>query len=54
MRPRRPEIKEVLVTDTIPLKRAAPDKFKVLSVASLFAEAIRRVHEDQSITSLFN
>lgn len=50
----RPEVKEVIVTDTIPLKASAPEKFKVLSVAPLFAEAIRRVHEDLSITSLFN
>ena len=50
----RPEIKEVIVTDTIPLKAGAPEKFKVLSVASVFAEAIRRVHEDESITSLFH
>ena len=50
----RPEIKEVVVTDTIPIKSSAPDKFKVLSVAPVFAEAIRRVHEDESITSLFH
>ena len=50
----RPEIKEVVVTDTIPIKSNAPDKFKVLSVAPVFAEAIRRVHEDESITSLFH
>ncbi len=50
----RPEIKEVVVTDTIPLKPGAPDKFKVLSVSSLFAEAVKRVHEDRSITSLFS
>lgn len=49
----RPEIKEVVVMDTIPLKEGAPDKVKVLSAASLFGEAIKRVHEDQSITSLF-
>lgn len=49
----RPEIKEVVVTDTVPLRPGAPDNFKVLSVAPLFAEAVRRVHEDQSITSLF-
>lgn len=49
-----PEIREVVVTDTIPLRPDAPEKFRVLSVAPLFAEAIRRVHEDQSITSLFN
>lgn len=50
----RPEIREVIVTDTVP---APPDgsveRLKVLSVAPLFGEAIRRVHEDESITSLF-
>ena len=51
----RPEIKEIIVTDTIEL----PDdkripKLKALSVAPLFGEAIRRVHERQSITSLFD
>ncbi len=50
----RPEIKEVVVTDTVPLRCPAPEKVKVLSVSPLFAEAVRRVHEDQSITSLFN
>jgi ribose-phosphate pyrophosphokinase len=48
------QIKEVVVTDTILLRDSAPDKFKVISVAPIFAEAIRRVHEDESITSLFN
>ncbi|MBI2843304.1 MAG: ribose-phosphate pyrophosphokinase [Armatimonadetes bacterium] len=51
----RPEIKEVVVTDTIP---APPDgrlpNLKVLSVAPLFAEAILCVHEDRSIRSLFD
>lgn len=48
-----PEIKEVLTTDTIPIPENVPEKFKVLSVANTFAEAIRRVQENQSITSLF-
>jgi len=51
----RPEIKEIVVTDTIPLP---PDKnlpnLTVISVAPLFGEAVRRVHEDLSITSLFD
>ncbi|MFQ3549590.1 MAG: ribose-phosphate pyrophosphokinase [Armatimonadota bacterium] len=50
----RPEIKEVLVTDSVPMPENAPDKFKVLSVAPMFAEAIKRVHQNQSITSLFD
>ena len=47
-------LKEVVVTDTIPL---APEKrsgkIKVLSVAPLLGEAISRIHNEQSVTSLF-
>lgn len=47
-------IEEVIVTDTIPHdKGAAGDKITVLSVAPLFAEAIRRIHSDDSVSSLF-
>ena len=51
----RPEIKEVVVTNTIPVPpERIGEKLKVLSVAPLFAEAIRRVHENESINSLFD
>lgn len=51
----RPEIKEVIITDTIQVpEHKQMDKLTILSVASLFGEAIRRVHEDLSITSLFD
>ena len=45
----------VIVTDTIPLNEAAAGcpSILVLSVAELFAEAIRRTHEETSISSLF-
>lgn len=48
-------IEEVLLTDTIPLgeKAERTGKIKVLSVAALLAEAIRRIHEDESVSSLF-
>ena len=48
-------IQEVLITDTIPLgdKEGMTAKVKVLSVAELLAEAIRRIHEDESVSSLF-
>jgi ribose-phosphate pyrophosphokinase len=48
-------LSEVIVTDTIPLRREACDcsKIKVLSVAHLIAEAIRRTHYEESISSLF-
>ena len=43
---------ELLVTDTIPLKQAC-EKIKVLSVAELFAKAIGRIRDHESISSLF-
>ena len=46
------QIDEVIVTDTIPLKIASP-KIKVLSVAPLFAEVIRRINKNESVNSLF-
>ncbi|MES2690858.1 MAG: ribose-phosphate pyrophosphokinase [Bacteroidota bacterium] len=46
-------IDELVVCDTIPLKHKS-SKIKVLSVAELFANAIRNVTEFQSISSLFN
>jgi ribose-phosphate pyrophosphokinase len=43
---------ELLVTDTIPQKGEC-DKIKVLSVAELFAKAIGRIRDHESISSLF-
>jgi len=46
---------EVLVSDSIPLVEtaAASSKIKVLSLAPLIGEAIRRIHEEESVSSLF-
>ncbi|HUL59644.1 MAG TPA: ribose-phosphate pyrophosphokinase [Anaeromyxobacteraceae bacterium] len=48
-------IDEVVVTNTIPLAPAAVacNKIRSLSVAGLLAEAIRRIHEADSLSSLF-
>lgn len=45
-------LKELVVCDTMPLKQEC-SKIKVISVAELFAVAIRNMYENKSITSLF-
>lgn len=49
------ELEEVLVCDAIPLTERGKrvPKIKVLTLAPLIAEAIRRIHEDESVSSLF-
>ncbi|MFT5447766.1 MAG: ribose-phosphate pyrophosphokinase [Gammaproteobacteria bacterium] len=49
------ELDELVVTNTIPLSEeaAACSKIRQLSIAELIAESIRRVHEEESIGSLF-
>ncbi|MBK9259185.1 MAG: ribose-phosphate pyrophosphokinase [Polyangiaceae bacterium] len=46
---------EVIVSNSIPLSEEAraSGKFKVISVARLLAEAIRRIHHSDSVSSLF-
>ena len=48
-------LKEVVVTDSIPLNSAARDcgRITVLSVAHLFARGIQSIHEETSISELF-
>jgi len=46
-------LKELVVTDTIPLKDAKGFPITVLSVADLLGEAILRIHDNQSVSSLF-
>jgi ribose-phosphate pyrophosphokinase len=48
-------LEELIVTNTIPLdsKREECKKLTVLSIASLIGEAIKRIHEESSISSLF-
>lgn len=50
----RAEISEVIVTDTIPVPEAKLiEKMKVVSIASLLADAILRIHRDESVSELF-
>lgn len=49
-------IAKVFVTDTIPLSEQAKScsKIQVISVAGVLAEAIRRIHDHDSVSSLFD
>ena len=49
------ELDELIVTDTIPLseKLSALDNVRQLSVAEMLAETIRRIAEDESVSSLY-
>lgn len=49
------EIKKLFISDTIPLSEARKNsKIVVLSVASLLADAIKRIHKEESVSSLFD
>ena len=45
-------LEEMVVSDTIPIKNKS-SKIKMLSVAELFAKAIRNIHDQESVSSLF-
>jgi len=46
-------VKEVVVTDTIPTAGKEFSNLKVLSIANLLGEAIRRIHHSESVSTLF-
>jgi ribose-phosphate pyrophosphokinase len=47
-------IEEIVITDSLPVRdRLKDDKFRLLSVAKLLAEAICRIHNGESVSSLF-
>ena len=49
------QIDEIVVTDTIPLSEAAQGcgKIRQLSVANMLAETIRRIHAEESVSSIY-
>jgi ribose-phosphate pyrophosphokinase len=50
----RSPIEELVVTNTIPLgSKASCKKIRTLSVAGLLGEAIKRIHFQDSVSSLF-
>ena len=47
-------IDEVVITDTLTVEEGKkPGKLKILGIANLLGEAIRRIHEERSVSSLF-
>ena len=49
------DLKELAVTNTIPIPPAKQNrKIKVLSVGPILGEAIRRIHNEESVSSLFD
>jgi len=47
------DIEELVTTDSVPREQNGKDKIVTLSVAALLAEAISRVHNNESVSSLF-
>ena len=47
------DIEKIVVSDTIPLRPGAPDNIKVLSTAGTFADSIRRIFTDDSVSEIF-
>jgi ribose-phosphate pyrophosphokinase len=48
-------IRELVATNTVPVSQAKRiDKVRIISIAPVLAEAIRRIHEDRSVSTMFN
>lgn len=47
------DIKELITTNSVPVRPTADQRVNVLSVAELLGEGIRRIHDDESVSSLF-
>jgi ribose-phosphate pyrophosphokinase len=46
-------LEQIVVTDTIPLRPGAPDKIKVITVADILTDSIRRIFSDDSVSEIF-
>jgi ribose-phosphate pyrophosphokinase len=50
----QPDVVEIVCTNTVPIPMADPDpKLTVLSIAPALAEAMRRIHNGESVSALF-
>lgn len=50
---REAHLRELVVTDTIPIAEDMKDMVKVISVAEIFGDAIVRIHEGRSVSTMF-
>jgi ribose-phosphate pyrophosphokinase len=50
---RKSPIEEVVITNTIPAEHKNLEKLKIVSLAPLIGEAIKRIHEGESVSMLF-
>lgn len=51
----RPEVAEIVCTNTVPAPDTKPgSKLRVLSIAPALAEAMRRIHDGESVSALFD
>ena len=51
----RPEVLEIVCTNTVPAPDTKPgSKLRVLSIAPALAEAMRRIHDGESVSALFD
>ena len=50
---RNSDIKELVATDSVPVRKMDGCPLAICSVAGLLGEGIKRIHEDESVTSLF-
>ncbi len=48
------DVLEIVCTDTVPVPEGVTGKLRVLSVAPALAEAIRRIHNGESVSALFD
>ena len=50
---RESDIKELVATDSVPVPKLDGCPISICSVAGLLGEGIKRIHKDESVTSLF-
>lgn len=51
----QPDVTEIVCTNTVPISADQPEpKLRVLSIAPALAEAMRRIHEGESVSALFD